>query len=175
MRHPVWVNDLSEEEIVYLNSFVNYELMTKGTIGSTESLKDIRRSRISWLHDEKLKDFLYEKFQRANREAFGFDISYIVDVQLSEYDSEYEGHYDWHIDVDWSSQFYYDRKLSMSIQLTDPNDYVGGDLKFRDFSLDAKHQGAVIIFPSYLYHQVTPVTEGKRLSLVSWTEGPRWK
>jgi len=175
MRQPVWVNNLSDEELQYLNSFINYDQMTEGTIGSAKSFKDIRRSRITWLHDNTLKNFLYNKFQRANKEAFGFDISYIVDVQLSEYDSEYEGHYDWHIDVDWASPLFYDRKLSMSIQLSDPSDYDGGDLKFRDFSLEAKQQGAVIIFPSYLYHQVTPVTKGKRLSLVSWIEGNRWK
>jgi len=175
MRYPIWVINLPDEDLQYLSSFIDYDNMVEGTIGATESLKDIRRSRITWLHDETLKNFLYDKFQRANREVFGFDISYIADVQLSEYDSAYQGNYDWHIDVDWSSPLFYDRKLSMSIQLSDPNDYDGGDLNFRDVNFQAKQQGAVIIFPSYLYHQVTPVTRGKRLSLVSWIEGNRWK
>tara|TARA_B100000287_G_C20604956_1_gene769671 strand:- start:112 stop:1023 length:912 start_codon:yes stop_codon:yes gene_type:complete len=73
------------------------------------------------------------------------------------------------------------RKLSMTLNLTEPTDYTGGDLKF-DFGPHAgrgrfktckeiRPRGSIIIFPSYLHHQVTPVTKGTRYSLVIWSLG----
>jgi PKHD-type hydroxylase len=73
------------------------------------------------------------------------------------------------------------RKLSMTINLNKPGDYEGGNLKF-DFGhhtnqkrfhecTEIRPQGSVIVFPSYVYHQVTPVTKGTRYSLVVWFTG----
>ncbi len=73
------------------------------------------------------------------------------------------------------------RKLSMTVNLNKPEDYDGGNLKF-DFGPHANQkrfhecteirpQGSIIVFPSYVYHQVTPVTRGTRYSLVMWTLG----
>jgi PKHD-type hydroxylase len=78
------------------------------------------------------------------------------------------------------------RKLSMTVNLCPANAYEGGDLKF-DFGLHKKEedrfhlcteirpQGSIIIFPSFLYHCVAPVTKGTRYSLVLWTLGEKWK
>ena len=80
------------------------------------------------------------------------------------------------------------RKLSMSVQLSKPEDYEGGDLKFNLRGLNSsnedtimspppefKQQGSVIVFPSFHRHRVTPVTSGIRHSLVTWVEGPHWR
>jgi PKHD-type hydroxylase len=78
------------------------------------------------------------------------------------------------------------RKISMTINLNPPGEYEGGDLKF-DAGLhveessrfytceEIKPQGSVIIFPSFIKHCVTPVTQGTRYSLVLWTLGKPWK
>ena len=70
-----------------------------------------------------------------------------------------------------------DRKLSISIQLSDKLDYEGGNFEFEDItsSMDFKEIGTIIIFPSYLRHRVTKVTSGIRRSLVAWFYGPNWK
>ena len=73
------------------------------------------------------------------------------------------------------------RKLSMTINLTTPDQYKGGNLKF-DFGPHAgrgrfktcqeiRPQGSIIVFPSFIQHQVTPVTSGTRYSLVVWSLG----
>ncbi len=73
------------------------------------------------------------------------------------------------------------RKISMTINLTEPDDYKGGDLKF-DFGphmgrqrfktcKEIRPRGSIIVFPSFLHHQVTPVSEGTRYSLVMWSLG----
>ena len=70
------------------------------------------------------------------------------------------------------------RKLSFSVQLSDPDDYKGGDLLLKissDPTQVKKTRGTVIFFPSYVLHEVTPVEQGVRKSLVGWVTGPRWK
>ena len=70
------------------------------------------------------------------------------------------------------------RKLSFSVQLSDPDSYKGGDLllKISNEPTSVKRtRGAVIFFPSYILHEVTPVKQGVRKSLVGWVTGPRWK
>jgi len=77
------------------------------------------------------------------------------------------------------------RKLSMTINLNKPGEYDGGNLKF-DFGphasgkrfhecVEIRPQGSIIVFPSYVYHQVTPVTRGTRYSLVLWSLGQPFK
>jgi PKHD-type hydroxylase len=38
-----------------------------------------------------------------------------------------------------------------------------------------KTQGTLIIFPSYVLHEVMPVTKGERNSLVTWVTGKQFK
>ena len=88
----------------------------------------------------------------------------------------------------WTENKYYwgkVRKISMTLNLTEPTDYKGGNLKF-DFGphtnrhrfhecVEIRPQGSIIVFPSYTYHQVTPVTKGTRYSLVLWSLGQPFK
>jgi PKHD-type hydroxylase len=71
------------------------------------------------------------------------------------------------------------RKLSFSVQLSDDADYVGGDLRFHYIKnqpeVAPKEKGKVIFFPSWMVHDVTPVTQGTRRSLVGWVNGPNFK
>jgi PKHD-type hydroxylase len=73
------------------------------------------------------------------------------------------------------------RKLSVTINLSDPKDYKGGNLRF-DFGphdqkkrfhtcTEIRPRGSIIVFPSHVFHQVTPVTKGTRHSLVMWSLG----
>ena len=70
------------------------------------------------------------------------------------------------------------RKLSVSIQLSDPDDYEGGDLELRwgkDPMKANREQSMITVFPSWTMHRVTPVTRGRRFSLVAWVSGPPFK
>ena len=40
---------------------------------------------------------------------------------------------------------------------------------------EAREQGTIIVFPSFLQHCVSPVTKGIRYSLVNWTLGRPFK
>lgn len=77
------------------------------------------------------------------------------------------------------------RKISMTVNLTDPKNYAGGNLKFdlgahagnKRFKVceEIRPMGSIIIFPSFTYHCVTPVTRGTRYSLVLWSLGKPWQ
>ena len=73
------------------------------------------------------------------------------------------------------------RKLSMTLNLNIPGEYEGGNLKF-DLGphthgeryhecTEIRPQGSLVVFPSSVYHQVTPITKGTRYSLVLWCLG----
>ena len=73
----------------------------------------------------------------------------------------------------------------MTISLTDPSEYEGGDLEFdfRDTDKgsqpriceEIRQKGSVIVFPSFVWHRVKPVTKGRRHSLVCWNLGYPFK
>ena len=73
----------------------------------------------------------------------------------------------------------YQRKLSFSLQLSDPDDYEGGNFQMIDngdgLFVAPRTKGALIIFDSRTKHRVCKVKKGTRRSLVGWVMGPRFK
>lgn len=146
--------------------------------------KNIRSSRISWIDhsNEDFTDvwkFIERKFHEANANAFGVDITYLRSLQFTNYTSDVDGHYDWHEDIFWERDDIYNRKLSMVIQLTKPEEYIGGNLELSvpipPEQESLRKQGSIIVFPSFVKHRVTRVESGERNSLVTWMEGPLWR
>lgn len=116
----------------------------------------------------------------ANRQWFNVDYTYLPEIQMACYEAETQGFYKPHKDTHIISILPTHRKLSFTVQLSDPDSYEGGDLKFVDVAShprpeNMRLQGTVCVFPSIIYHEVTPVTEGVRYSLAGWFEGPRWR
>lgn len=109
----------------------------------------------------------------VNNEKFGYDLYGNIDnFQLGRYGI---GHgYNWHIDLGQGQLS--KRKLSLSLQLSDPDDYEGGDLQFfyneNHKPSIPRTRGTITIFPSWMTHRVTEVTAGERWSLVNWLIGP---
>lgn len=175
------------ERIVSLAKLLPEAEAKVGSEDNTGSIdKNTRRSKIRWLNGS-MSDFkdlyldIVDMFHIANRVAFGVDLWHLHEMQFTEYHAEDEGYYDWHMDTFFNGQSLSQRKLSMVIQLSDPDNYEGGQLEMRPWFMEPppadklKNQGAVVIFPSLVHHRVTPVTKGTRYSLVAWMEGPKWK
>lgn len=160
----------------------------------------IRNSQNAWVPTTSwLSGFLWYYISRANRENFLYDINFI-DGESIQYTSYSEGeYYNWHVDASISSSIKpssseyhhlpaedfinqnceYIRKLSFSLQLSDIDDYEGGQLQFLSDSnktyFAPKQKGTLIIFDSRVRHRVLKVTKGNRKSLVGWVLGPRWR
>lgn len=103
-------------------------------------------------------------------QAFRFDVIGFSDaLQFTMYGPGHK--FDWHVDIGAGNAS--NRKLSMTVQLSDEADYEGGGLQFisaPDRSMPKK-QGAAILFPAYLAHRVVDVTKGARCSIVGWAAG----
>ena len=138
----------------------------------------VRSSDVAWLTGNNVvQDIIWEYVKAANDRAFHFQIENKGDIQYTEYHAVKKGHYDWHHDVDWNGDTPRDRKLSVTVQLSDLSEYEGGAFTFSECETpdhSARVKGTVLVFPSYLQHRVLPITSGTRKSLVAWFEGPRW-
>jgi PKHD-type hydroxylase len=128
-----------------------------------------------WLYDT-----LWPLVTQANDELFHFDIDIVTDpIHYVIYPTPTTpqtpdgGHLDWHMDV--GAHGVNKRKLAMTVQLSDPKDYDGGDFEIW-FGGDRqvlvpREKGDVIIFPAFCMHRITPITRGERRCLVFWTGG----
>ena len=155
-----------------------------------EILKESRDSNIVWLKDRWLINRIVPYLKIANKNCgWNFEIDALEDIQFTIYKKGQ--YYNYHKDCGIGPFNFPDnpamhgkiRKLSVSICLSDPSDYQGGDfkmlihddktpVKLNEIPVEElKPMGSVIVFPSHEYHCVTPVTKGTRYSLVAWFLG----
>ncbi len=169
--------------------------------------KDKRNSKNTWIStDHWISGFLWHYVQKANRDNFLYDLSYI-DGESMQYTRYGEGeYYNWHNDSSIAVHYkpqalgisggntvnnekvhidYLNkntelvRKLSFTLQLSDPNDYEGGNVQLMNDAgqsyIAPRKRGTIILFDARTQHRVNKVTKGTRRSIVGWVVGPRWK
>ena len=132
--------------------------------------------------DNKVNEVAWDFLNEANTRQFNYEIESYQLVQFARYRDG--GHYGWHRDVNETAITPNGemRKLSLTLCLTDPKEYEGGELQFfngerpeeQRIINDIQDQGSVIVFDSRDWHRVTPVTKGTRYSLVCWSVGPNF-
>jgi len=148
------------------------------TGGRGEDCLDHRRSFVSWIGVNSETNWIFQRItdvvKQNNRQFFNLDLEKIEKLQFTHYLSSEKGTYHAHTDpTRW--ELPHNRKLSMSLQLSDPNDYEGGELLLHTShkpTVISREKGMMVFFPSYTLHEVTPVTRGERYSLVAWIHGP---
>ena len=143
-----------------------------------------RKTAVHWIDQKKwVIPMISYYIENINNIYFQYDLSGVSGGTLQYGIYKEGGHYDWHCDE--TRNLYYVtqnketiRKLSFSLQLSDPDDYEGGDLlmKIGDKErVQSRERGTLIVFDSRQLHKVTPVTSGVRHSLVGWFVGPPWR
>ena len=157
-----------------------------------------RKSDIVWMNDTWIYKEIHPYIHEANRQAgWNFDWDWSESCQFTKYGvGQYYG---WHCDS-WDKPYIRKqnedgtypmdhgkiRKISVTISLSDPDEYEGGNLEF-DFRNqvdwernkkakiksceEIRPRGSIIVFPSFVWHRVAPVTKGTRYSLVIWNLG----
>lgn len=149
----------------------------KATISENRLLDpNLRKSKTNWMdvqpHIQWMWNKLAEKVQSINKQHYNFRLAGFSELaQFTEYDEE-GSHYTWHID--YGAGLCSRRKISITIQLTDPSEYEGGNLELFYGSaptIISREKGNTVFFPSYTLHHVTPITRGIRHSLVIWVSG----
>ena len=193
---PTDVIEILEKDIKQFDPTVKQS----GLLGEKIDLQ-IRNSQNSWISTSHwIGGWLWYYVSKCNRENFLYDIVDIDGGSL-QYTHYNEGQfYNWHQDSDLDTHHKpqmnfssgenraqeeiiqageYIRKLSFTLQLSEPTDYRGGEVEFLDNSsrrfLAPKQRGTMIVFDSRVRHRVRKVKSGTRKSIVGWVVGPRWK
>ena len=162
---------------------------------SKDEIKDIKKKRnsnIVWMNDRWIYKEIHPYVHQANANAgWNFEWDYSESCEFTIYKKGQ--YYDWHCDS-WDKPYPHEgemkgkiRKLSVTVTLTDPKKYKGGELEFDFKNLDPDKKrntitcdeilpkGSLVVFPSFVWHRVKPVTKGVRHSLVIWNLGYPFK
>ena len=172
----VYENAFSEEEVEKIKILSgNFQK----EIGNATAAQKIRVSNISWIEPALESEWVYRKLvdliHNANASNFNLNLLGMEALQFTEYESKDSGFYGVHVDSLPTQKSKLNRKLSFSVQLTNENDYEGGELVLDyvgEQIVASKKIGTIIFFESSARHSVKPVTKGIRHSLVGWVCGP---
>ena len=189
------------DDIVKYGHQLQHQLALTGGLGhdpkklNQKQIKDLKKKRdsnIVWMSDRWIYKEIQPYIHTANANAgWNFQWDFSENCQFTKYQKGQ--YYDWHCDS-WDKPYFRQdnpqdptngkiRKLSVTVTLSDPKDYKGGELEFdfRQNDPDKKRQirkckeilpkGSLVVFPSFVWHRVCPVTRGERNSLVIWNLG----
>ena len=162
-------------------------------VGSDKKGRDdpsIRKTSVHFIKDKdnKVNDLAWHFLREANKKQFNYELTFFQAIQFAEYKDG--GFYGWHQDASGIDPDNETRKLSLTLVLSDPNKFEGGELQFysggrpmedmgdikgEQIQKDIQAQGTVIVFDSRDFHRVTPVVSGSRYSVVCWCVGANFK
>ena len=160
------------------------------TPNEQKKLEKQRNSNVVWMDPVWIYRELHPLVHEANANAgWNFQWDFSESCQFTKYvKGQY---YDWHCDS-WDRPYQRKegepdhgkiRKLSVTVTLSDPKEYKGGELEFDFRNLDPDKprkpvkckeilpKGSLVVFPSDVWHRVCPVKKGSRYSLVIWNLG----
>lgn len=174
----------SKEECEKIISFANDKYSRVSRVfgeNQDDLMREVRSADIYNISTDPEWRWIHEKVSRAvaiaNYKHFKYDVNAISGpLQLIHYrsDEKIPGHYNWHVDVGPGAAA--TRKISFTVQLSDPNDYKGCNLLVSDHARELtaiRDQGSLSMFPSYMPHCVTPIESGERWALVIWIHGSK--
>jgi PKHD-type hydroxylase len=186
----------SKQEQVALVGGTQKILQKKEKLSKKElkNLQKVRNSNVAWLNDTWIYNEIHPYINTANKNAgWNFNWDWSESCQFTKY--KLNQYYDWHVDA-WNSAYENKndlnsygkiRKLSVTCSLSNPKDYEGGELEFSIPNKEPKEEekiytckeilpkGSIVVFPSFVWHRVKPVTKGTRYSLVVWNLGYPYK
>lgn len=178
----VWYKSLfAENEIEKIHALWDETKSNNAEVDSENNRitrDDLRKSKVMFIPPPG-NEWIYDKLSaaciQANTNRYKFDITgFQTELQLASYGIQ--NFFEWH--MDFGPGAISNRKLSITVQLSDPDEYEGGELQFminQNIFTATKEKGTAIIFPSFGLHRVTPVTKGERKSIVGWISGPPYR
>ena len=178
----VWKDAFTPKEVDRIIAYGDMLQPMKAVLaGRSDNTDHLRITRVAWMEKKPEIQWLHARLEemvlQINTRFYRYDLYGLNEAfQYTVYEGAEGGYYGWHVDV--GEKNYEPRKISLSLQLSDPSGYEGGDLMLQagagEFSAE-KARGTLIAFPSFVLHRVTPVTSGTRKSLVIWVAGPDFR
>lgn len=183
--HGLEGNDHLQQPFLYERVFTREQCARIRELGATQRLWEGRSTAedgyrvcaTSWLEENAATAFMFSRLRelvRSVNELYGLDTAGFAEP-LNYICYQSGGHFDWHTDLGVGPMS--TRKISISVQLSEADDYSGGDLEFCPHgTIDGfRGIGNAVAFPAYIAHRVLPVTSGNRHALVAWIHGPRFR
>jgi PKHD-type hydroxylase len=174
-------NLFTDDELSWIKVIGNKLPSQDATVGNSEVNKVIRESMVSWMGVNDVTRWIYDKLSdcvsMVNKQHYKYHLEKIENLQFTGYFGESNGFYRSHLDT-INNDRPSNRKLSFVLQLSDPNEYEGGELRVYlggDPLIVKKQKGLITFFPSNILHECTLVTSGERYVIVGWVQGPPFK
>lgn len=177
----IWSGGFTPEECDSIIQHGELAEFKQGSIGNGEVNNEVRNTKITWIEPTEDAKWIFEKMNtiisKVNFDKFQLKLSRFDGFQYSKYDIDC--HYDWHTDVFVEPRDGLFRKLSISLMLTDQEEYTGGEFVFNETGNQEKSKtaspkkGDIVVFYSHIPHKVTPVETGTRITLVTWALGEK--
>ena len=162
--HKILPDDLCDVTLEALDIVIPMEAY----IGNALSDRAFRKSKVRWLRDNEywhdLTMFIQIAGSTIGLQYWNYEDLVLEPLQLATYE---EGDfYDWHLDSPPEGP----RILSLTLQLSHKSEYEGGDLEFKEYTLNAEayEKGSITMFDSSHKHRISPIVRGVRHSLVGW-------
>ena len=191
INNYVVVDDtFTEEELNKMCEYFSSKETHFGMVGKNTVDFQSRVSDVEFYKPNDDTFWIFEKLNKTieyiNNKYFKFDLMGYDIFQYSEYDSAKLGRYEFHMDMEMRSGKPYEdqgviRKLSLTLSLNDQHkDFMGGYFRIKESSEKKAlaipmKKGRIVLFPSFMVHEVTKVTAGTRKSIVVWVLGPKFK
>jgi PKHD-type hydroxylase len=179
----VWENAFTPAELDAITAHGDGLALKKGTVlgeGPEITYDGLRITRLAPVLPNPEVAWLYQRIERViravNQQTYRFDLmGFTEPFNYMVYEGAEGGHFGWHVD---NGRQQAPRKLSATLQLTDGAFYDGCDLEFfggHETECAPRNRGALVVFPSYVLHRVTPIRTGTRKALVIWSTGPNFR
>ena len=129
------------------------------------------------MFDGKLDRF-FDCVEEANYGSFGVELFSKIPSSLNFNTYDVGQYYGCHKDSNPLGSAS-DIKLTAILNLSEQK-FTGGEFVLffgnREIEIsELANTGSLIVFPSFFYHEVKPVTNGQRISISAWFLGPNWK
>ena len=177
-----YLNVLNKKDIINLNKVIDkHHNSTLVDVKAVKANKVCEVKIVQWFFIKNMLEKIESLIYNTNKHIFGFNIHQINNfdyVNCNTYNSNQKGHYDLHMDSENANEKIYTSKLTCLLNISE-NSYEGGNFIIFDgkenIITEFNKPGSLLIFPSFMYHAVKPVTKGIRKSLAIWTTGNHWQ
>lgn len=174
-----WPDMFSDQECDEIIRIANVKGFRDAGLVRGRKNSSIRSAKIAWLDET---DWVFDRIVgtvvSVNRQHFGFKLDdFAEQIQVAHYDVDDGDHFDWHVDIG-AGPVASKRKLTVVVQLSDKEGYVGGELMINSTGVaetTSTLRGDGVIFPSFLPHRVSKMEAGARYSLTTWVHGPAFE
>ena len=183
MHHNFYIaqNMFTKEELKQLNvdctTKNNPNLFDRPATGITKKANVLI---VPWAETKSFMERTFDLAKEVNKRDYCYDMFDYTDydsINYNVYNSHDQGEYDWHTDSTGGGTPD-DIKLTVIVNASTES-YTGGTFEiFRNGPYpveDFNNPGSVLVFPGFIPHRVTPVTQGKRVSVSYWITGPKFR